>query len=310
METSFSAFAPASLSNLGPGFDSLGIGLSTWKDEVRVVLIQEPNFSVSFDPTGCWSGPIDPFRNTASVSAMHVATKAGYEGGARMTIQKGVRAGSGLGSSAASADAGALAMNAALGSPFSKTELIASCLAGESVVSGAVHGDNVLPSLMGGIVLVEPDSPTTFQHIQTSCLLHFAILLPNIEVFTEEARSLLPDHVSLHSAAIWASRLAQLVLAISNGDLSRIGQLVMEDDIVEPVRARLIKPYRDIKLAALKEGALGCALSGSGPAMFAVCDSEDSALRISKSMHLACMRHHIESLAISDHVNFVGAFSN
>ncbi len=305
---SFSAFAPASLSNLGPGFDSLGVALEGWGDQVTIDLDKEPGFSVIYDANSVWAGTTDPLRNTASVSAMHVAQLAGYRHGARLCVKKGIRAGSGLGSSAASAVAGALAMNAALGSPFSKAELLQSCLAGEATVSGAIHGDNVVPCLIGGIVLVDADDPTDFLSIVSPENLHFAIILPEIEVFTQQARSLLPDQITLHEGAVWASNLARLAVAITNGDIERIGRLIMRDEIVEPIRAGLIEPYRDIKWSAIKAGALGCALSGSGPAMFAVCDTAESAAFVAQAMQKACTDHAVHCLSVSSRVNMHGAY--
>jgi homoserine kinase len=303
----FSAKAPASISNLGPGFDCLGLALHGWHDTVHVKLTDVPDYQVTFNPNGAWSGPTDPKANTASVAAMHVAELSGYEGGAHLEIHKGIHAGSGLGSSAASAVAGALAMNLALGGRLAKHDLIDSCLAGESVVSGAKHGDNVIPALMGGIVLVEPGNPAVFRRIAVPGNLHLAVILPSIEVLTHQARTILPHHVDLHAASVWASRLGQLVDAIHSEDVSRIGHLVMSDEIVEPIRATLLAPYNDIKNAALSGGAKGCALSGSGPAMFAVCDSAQIASDVAKRMQLACSKHGIESIIRSDSVNRTGA---
>lgn len=309
MESRFTAFAPASLSNLGPGFDCLGLALGHWHDKVVVELIDEPEYHVSFDPSGEWTGPTEPSRNTASVAAIHVAERVSYRGGARISIRKGIRAGSGLGSSAASAVAGAMAMNLALDSPFSKADLIPSCLAGESVVSGAMHGDNVLPSLLGGIVLVESGSPDVYERIEAPSPFHFAVILPDVEVLTQEARSLLPEQITLEMGSIWASRLAQLVNAFQLGDAARVGGLIMKDEIVEPIRARLLKPYQDIKLTALRSGALGCALSGSGPAMFAVCSSPESASSIAQVMQDACGQFGIESRIVTETVNSTGAYT-
>jgi len=307
METTYIAKAPASISNLGPGFDCLGLALQGWHDTVEVTLTDTAPYTVEFDPTGAWMGPTNPEQNTASVAAKHVAEVSGYAGGVHMRIWKGVQAGSGLGSSAASAVAGALAMNLALGSRFSKQELILSCLMGESVVSGAMHGDNVIPSLMGGIVLVEPGNPEVYRRIEVPGDLHLSVILPRVEILTQQARTLLPDQVELHVAAQWASRLAQLIDAFGHGDVSRIGHLVMSDEVVEPIRASLLKPYHDIKRAALLAGARGCALSGSGPAMFAVCDSAQTASEVSSQMQQACSNHRIESLICTDSVNTKGA---
>ena len=303
------AFAPASLSNLGPGFDSLGVALSIWHDQVHITLTPGLAYTVGFDHSGEWKGPTDPHKNTASVSALHVAQTLGYTGGASLHIKKGIRAGSGLGSSAASAVAGAMAMNGALGSPLTKSELIDACMEGESIVSGARHGDNVIPSLMGGTMLVESGNPAFHQRIDSMMDVHFAVILPDVEVLTQQARALLPASVTLKDASVWASRLSQLILAMSNADVSLFGKLVMKDDLIEPIRATLLSPYSAIKEAALKRGAKGCALSGSGPAMFAVCSSSAEASAIAESMKNACAEFGISSLTAVERINARGAYT-
>lgn len=306
--STFTAFAPASLSNLGPGFDSVGVALSRWEDQVTIELTREPVYEVHYDVKSAWIGTTDPLRNTASVSAIHLGEAFGYPGGASILIRKGLGAGSGLGSSAASAVAGAMAMNAALGNPFSKHELIPSCLAGEAAVSGAIHGDNVVPSLMGGIIFLDPDHPSDFIRLKSPSDLHFALILPELKVFTQQARELLPDQITLREGAIWASRLARLGLAFANGEIEQIGKMIMQDSIVEPIRAGLIGPYSDIKLAALQAGALGCALSGSGPAMFAICSSESVAISVASAMKKACAGRGVGSIVHSGSVNRDGAY--
>ncbi|MDA1027978.1 MAG: homoserine kinase [Bacteroidetes bacterium] len=306
--STFTAFAPASLSNLGPGFDSVGVALSRWEDQVTIKLTRKPVYEVHYDAKSAWVGTNDPLKNTASVSAKHVAQAFGYNQGASILICKGLGAGSGLGSSAASAVAGAMAMNSALGNPFTKQELIPSCLAGEAAASGAIHGDNVVPSLMGGIIFLDPDRPSDFIRLNTPRDMHFAVILPELEVFTQQARELLPDQITLREGAVWASRLARLGLAFAKGEIEQIGKLIMQDSIVEPIRAGLIGPYTDIKLAALQAGALGCALSGSGPAMFAVCPSKSSATKVAKAMKKACSGQGVGSIAQSGSVNRDGAY--
>lgn len=303
------AFAPASLSNLGPGFDSLGIALGHWHDRVEIQLHADANISVTFDPNGAWTGPTGPQKNTAAVAAQHVANRLKYTSGFHITIKKGIRAGSGLGSSAASAVAGAVAMNAALGAPLPKYQLIESCMEGESIVSGARHGDNVVPALMGGMVLVESGNPSFHQKIASTLDVHFAVVLPEVEILTEKARSILPSTISLKEGSVWASRLAQLVLSLRDGDTARFGQIIMTDEIVEPIRASLLPPYAEIKKVVLDSGALGCALSGSGPAMFAVCSSEEKAFLVVQAMQNVCSDFKIECLSMVDRINNRGAFA-
>lgn len=307
MAETFTSWAPASLSNLGPGFDSIGVALTCWGDEVSVTLKNDPGVTVSFDRSGVWSGPTDPDQNTASIAAVEVANLAGYRDGISISIKKGIRAGSGLGSSAASAVAGAMATNCALGSPFSKRELIPAILKGESIVSGALHGDNVIPSLIGGVIVTLANDPADFRKIEVPSEIHLAIIHPGVEVLTLEAREILPREIPLHSAAVWASRFAHLIDSLHRGDIQALGAAVMTDEIVEPVRASLFAPYRAIKAAALSAGAAGCALTGSGPAMFAVCSTHAQAKLVGERMQETCRHEGLDSLIIADRINKRGA---
>jgi len=302
------AWAPASVSNLGPGFDALGIALSSWGDEISVRLMyEESTRSLIYDPEGVWTGTDVLKENTAGVAALEVAAIGEYEGGFELTIKKGVRAGSGVGSSAASAVAAAVAMNAALGAHLSKVELIPAVLKGEAIVSGVEHGDNVMPALLGGIVLMRSESPSEFSTLPPPQGMRLVIVLPEVEVLTKTARTLLPDSVTLHEAVDHAARLSLLVDALHRNDVARVGELIMSDDIVEPCRAVLVKPYELLKRAALDAGAAGCALSGSGPAMFAITTSASSAEQIEKAFQSVCDASSIRCITTIDQVNQEGA---
>ncbi len=308
MNAEITARAPATLSNLGPGFDSLGAALTGWEDEVRILLTPAPPYSVEYDVDGVWSGTVEPNENTASLAAMEVGKVLGYTGGARITIKKGIRAGSGLGSSAASAVAGAVAMNAALGCRLSTQELIVPSLIGESAASGANHGDNVLPCLLGGVVVLESGDPMHHAHVVVGNRLHIAVIFPDIQVLTMQARGILPEFVSMTDTTAWASRLGLLINAFNQGDIEQIGRLIMSDRIVEPRRATLLEPYQNIKNRALLNGAMGCALSGSGPSMFAICDSESVAQTVCVGMKETCERDGISGTVQVVEINLKGAY--
>ena len=302
-----SAWAPASLSNLGPGFDALGVALTKWGDNVSIALLEGSDIKVSFAPGSKWSGPTEAKRNTASVAAIEVAKMVGYQGGISIEIDKGFHAGSGLGSSAASAVAGAMAMNGATGETLSKEDLIPAVMKGESIVSPSIHGDNVLPSLLGGFILLQSSSPERFRRIEGASDIFFAIVLPDLEVLTSNARQHLPDSIPLDRAVDHAARLGLLINSINTNDTAAIGALIMSDDLIEPTRSKLLPPYQRIKEAALAAGASGCALSGSGPAMYAVCGSSVDASHIELAMSTACRNAGYECSSITDTVNLSGA---
>ncbi|MEM1093641.1 MAG: homoserine kinase [Bacteroidota bacterium] len=284
------AFGPASLSNLGPGFDTLGLCVSALGDVVRVRPVEQPGVHVTAITGDGGTLSKATAQNTAATAALYVLRQADVRHGLELTIGKGIRPGSGIGSSAASAVAGAWAANLALGSPFAKAGLVEAVLRGEAVASGSLHGDNVLPALFGGLVLVSATEPTRYRCVQLPRALHLAVILPQVQVLTKEAREMLPDQVSLWDAVHNTSELAFMLDAFHAGDWETIGHAMMQDRLVEPVRARLVPCYPEVKAAALDAGALGCALTGSGPAMYALTDSAAAAEVVLGAM-LAASRH-------------------
>ena len=208
--------------------------------------------------------------------------------GVTLRVKKGVRPGSGIGSSASSAVAGAWAVNALHGMPLEKEELVEAVLAGEQVASGTRHGDNVLPALFGGLVLVSSTDPARYRRLVLPRPLSIALVQPDVRVLTKAARAMLPAQVPLRDAVHNASALAFLIDAFHAGDWEEVGRAVMQDRLVEPVRATLLPCYQAVRTAALKAGAYGCAISGSGPAMFAVAEDEASCADVLEAMREAC----------------------
>ncbi|MEM1271764.1 MAG: homoserine kinase [Bacteroidota bacterium] len=272
--------APASLSNLGPGFDTLGLAISGVSDRVIASVTDQPGVHVSSITGTSAKLPLNPTRNTASRAATRVLERAGASIGLSLEIQKGIPLGSGIGGSAASAVAGAWAANLALGQPFSKAELVDAVLHGEEAASGSRHGDNVLPALFGGLVLTSASTPERYRELTMPAPLPLAVVVPGCSVLTSEARAILPSSVPLRDAVHNASDLAFLVHALTLGDWQAAGSFIMQDRLVEPVRAQLVPCYDAVKQAAIEARALGCALTGSGPAMFAICASPGDAERV------------------------------
>ncbi len=279
--------APASLSNLGPGFDALGLALEGLGDTIEVWKDERPGARLIPNDTGAPWAPPDDRQNTAVIAAEHVLQQAGVDFGLRLRIRKGLTPGSGLGSSAASAVAGAWAANVACELPFTKAELVEAVLEGEAVASGARHGDNVLPSLFGGLVLVSPSEPARYRRLRLGTTLHVALLVPQVEVLTKTARAMLPEKVPLRDAVSNAAQLAFLLDALAHGDVETAGQCIMTDRLVEPVRATLVPCYAAARQAALDADAFGAALSGSGPTIFAFCASHAHAEKVARAMRAA-----------------------
>ncbi len=280
----FTAFGPASLSNLGPGFDALGLCIDGSGDYVAASLSEEPGIRVRFIGGDGGLLPTDPKKNTASVAAARVLELAEYEGGLDLEIEKQVPFGSGIGGSAASAVAGAWATNMALGEPFTKEQLVDAVLAGEAVASGSFHGDNVLPALFGGLVMVSSSEPSRYRRVTLPRELPLAVIAPQVQVLTKQARDILPTRIPFADSIHNASELAFLIDAFHNGDWQAVGRCIMQDRIVEPIRAELVPCYEAVKAGALEAGALGSALTGSGPAMFAVAETGGDAERVLEAM--------------------------
>lgn len=283
-DTTVRVYGSASLSNLGPGFDTLGLCIQGLGDVVEARLTDSGLVEIVEIEGDEGALPRDSTENTATRAARCVLDQAGSDHGVELIIRKGIPLGSGIGGSAASSVAGAWATNLLLGRPFERGDLVEAVLAGEAGADGSRHGDNVLPALFGGLVLVSSSSPSRYRRVAIPPGLHLALVLPRIEVLTRRAREILPEHVPLRDAVHNASQVAFLLDALRTGDWEEAGRLIMTDRLVEPVRARLVESYRPIRESALDAGAYGCALSGSGPALFAVVDGPERARTVAEAM--------------------------
>ncbi|MEO0557036.1 MAG: homoserine kinase [Bacteroidota bacterium] len=273
-------FGPASLSNLGPGFDALGLCITGPGDHIEARVSDTSGVTIH----SASSIPTDPAKNTAGRAALDVLRRADATIGLELTIHKGIPLGSGIGGSAASAVAAAWAANEVLGRPFTKRQLVGSVLEGEHAASHHYHGDNVLPALFGGLVLVSPSDPTDFRPLVLADPPEIVIVLPRVEVLTRQARAVLPATVLHGDASAQAAELAFLLTALRDGDWESVGRHLMRDRLAEPHRARLVPVYQTIRQAALDAGSWGCALTGSGPAMFALPGASASAKEVLDAM--------------------------
>ena len=309
------AFAPASLSNLGPGFDTLGLALGGVGDTVEAWRTDEPGVHVvpSADPSAP-SIPLDAAQNTAAVAAAqvldaHRARSSSSEptsGGVALRIEKGIPIGSGIGGSAASAAAGAGATNRLLDEPFDKEDLVEAVLAGEEIASGSRHGDNALPTLLGGLLLVSPENPSAYRRLTLPAPLPVALVVPELSILTSDAREILPERVPRADATATAAALAFMVDAFHCGDYEAVGECMMSDRIVEPTRAQLVPCYEAVRRAAMEAGALGCALTGSGPAFFALAESDAHADTVADAMQQASRDASVDAARFVTHADDAG----
>jgi homoserine kinase len=291
---SAAAYAPATIANLGVGFDIVGLALAEPGDIVRAAWSETPGITVT-EITGD-GGKLsrDPAKNTASVAAASVLRAAAElrgiqpERGISLSIEKGLPLASGMGSSAASAVAGAVAANALLanallGSPLSKAELLPACLDGEAMASG-YHADNAAPCLFGGILLIYGTRASQMVSLPIPENLWFALVTPGVEVPTALARAALPQSIPLKTMVAQTAGVGRLIDAIHRGDLEAMAAAMESDTVIEAARAHLMPLLAEVRAAAKAAGALGLAISGAGPTLCAVCDRESVAARVVAAM--------------------------
>ncbi len=281
------AFAPASTANLAIGFDILGHALTGFGDRVTAARACRPGVRVI--APGLPSIPTDPARNTAAVGVAAMLDRIAPGFGIDLSIEKGIPLGSGIGGSAASAVAGVVAANALLPQPLPREELLGYALLGEAVASGGVHGDNVGPALFGGLVLVRSAEERDVVRLPVPPSLRCVIALPDLRIDTRHARAVLPSTYPLRHVIQQGANLAALIAALYLSDVALIGR-AMRDVLIEAHRADLIPGFADVQAAAMSKGALGCSISGAGPAMFAWCEGEETADRVRDGMIAAFVR--------------------
>jgi homoserine kinase len=275
-------FAPASVSNLGSGFDVLGVAIDRPGDFVVASRQERPGLLFSLDSKS-HDVPGQAEQNVAAHVALLMLEELKPPFGVRMTLHKRMPIGSGLGSSAASSVASAVGVNALLTKPLKKKDLLRFVVEGERMASGSPHADNVAPSLLGGVCLIRSYEPLDVESIPIRNRIVWVAVHPHLFVRTEEARNVLPETVSLKSAIRQWGNVGGLVAGLLTGNATLVGKCV-EDVIVEPARAHLVPGFYEVKKAALDAGAFGCSLSGSGPSMFAVAPSQTQARVIAQTM--------------------------
>lgn len=287
MSGAVTAYAPGSIGNVGPGLDILGLAVAGEGDTVRAEWLTEPGLHL-LDP-GHPELPRETERHASALAARAVLRRAG-DGGLRgrgigLSVRKGLPLSGGQGGSAASAVAGAVAVNALLGAPLARRELIEACLDAEEAVAGR-HADNIAPSLLGGLVLIRSMDPLDVVQLPVPEDIHVVLAKPSQRMRTAEARAVLPREVPRAVALHQAAHVAAMVAALALGDYDLLARSV-DDRIAEPARAPLLPGFAEAKAAALAAGALGSSISGSGPTAFALARGRESAERIAAAMAAA-----------------------
>lgn len=290
LNQSVTVFAPATVANLGPGFDVLGVAVDGLGDFVTVSLRDEPGVVIERIEGDGGRLPLDPTQNSVGIAAHEALRLVGQtDVGVAIHLRKGLPLGSGLGSSGASAAAAVWAVNILFGQPLTRQELLHAGLVAEAGVSGW-HADNVGPSLFGGFILIRAYDPLDVIELPTPYGLIFVLVQPALELPTRQSRAVLPETITLKQHVTQSGNLAALIAALFGGSPALIGR-AMQDTIVEPARAPLIPGFPQVKAAALDAGALACSISGAGPTIYALSDDLVQANMIGRAMQQAFQTH-------------------
>jgi len=308
MESGVKVFAPATVANVACGYDILGFALEKPGDEVIVRFSDTPNLRIT-RITGVKDVklPYEVEKNTAGFAAQRLLDHLGEsDRGIEMEIHKKMPFGSGLGSSAASAVGGVMAINELFGRPLTKRELLPFAVLGEQVADGAYHADNVAPSLLGGMIFIR-DNPTLDVHrIAVPRGLYAAVVYPHIKILTKDARSVLSDQITLNQSITQSGNLGGLIVGLTTGNLGLISRS-LQDVIIEPQRASLIRGFYEVKEAALAAGAMGCSISGAGPSIFTLCPNSLIAENVGKAMQAVFNKNKVHNQLFISGINQEGA---
>lgn len=288
---SIKVFSPGSVTNLSCGYDILGFCLDKVGDTITATKIPEKGLRIS--SIDKYNLPTSIDKNVAGIAAQAMINEVDIDYGIDLKIEKGIKPGSGIGSSAASSAGAVFAINKLIGSPFSNLELIRFAMEGEKYVSGSYHADNVSPILLGGFTLVRSVEDLDIIKLPNPKELIATIVRPEIEIKTSDSRKVVKSKVTIDKMVRQSANLAAFISSLYTEDYDLMSNSIV-DQIIEPDRALLIPEYYNIKEISLKAGAIACGISGSGPATFSLSRSNEVANDI-----LNKVSSHFDSLNIT-----------
>ncbi|MFN8769257.1 MAG: homoserine kinase [Neisseriaceae bacterium] len=303
---SIRVFAPATSANVNCGFDILGFALESIGDEIILNINKKKGLSIKKITGDGGTLPLDINLNSATVAMSSLLKHNHIECGIDITINKKMPSESGLGSSAASSVAAVYGLNALLGLNLTKLELLKYAIHGEFIASGALHADNIAPSMLGGFTLIRDAHTFDIVQIPSPSNLHYAIIHPHLKINTKEARKILKNYVNLNDFITQSANLAGLIAGLCTDDYSLISRSLV-DVVVEPNRRPLIPNFNYIKQSVLDAGALGFGISGSGPSLFTLNSSENIAHKVGGIMQNEFAKMKIKSEVYVGKINHAGA---
>ena len=293
---------PATVANLVCGFDILGMALNDPADIMEVTLLDEPVIRIKHADD--YNLPVEPAKNVAGAALLALQEACENKIGFEVMIDKHIKPGSGLGSSAASSAGAVVAANHLLGNIFSKVDLVRFAMNGEKVASGVKHADNLAPCIYGGVTLIRAILPLDIIPLSAPPL-HVTVVHPQIEVKTSDARQILRKEVQLKNAIMQWGNIAGLVTGFLKNDYGLIGRS-LEDVIIEPVRSILIPGFDEVKMNSKEAGALGGGISGSGPSIFMLSQEEKTAKEVEKIMKNVFQNIGVEYKTYVTSINYEG----
>jgi len=296
-------FSPATVANVSCGFDSLGFAVDTVGDEMTFTKTASKGVKITNITGANLSYNVDENAASAVVQKMLIEAKADF--GVELTISKGYSPGSGLGSSAASAAGAAFGANQLLGNIYSALELVKFAMFGEEVACGSQIADNVAAAIYGGFVLIRSYDPLEIVKLPVPKELRLVAIHPQVEVKTKDAREVLPKQIDLKDAITQWANVGGLISGLYANDYNLISNSLV-DIIVEPYRKKLIPYFDNVKNAALKSGALGAGISGSGPTIFALCKGDKSASDVHSATNESYKNTGIEFTLFTSKINNQG----
>ena len=306
MNRSVKVFAPATVANVVCGYDVLGFAVNQPGDEVIMRFTDTKGITISKITGDDGKLPLNPAKNTVSASVQHYLNHIGKpDTGIDIELHKKMPIGSGLGSSSASTVAGLFAVNTLFDNLLSNKALVPFAMKGEELACGYGHADNVAPALMGGFVLIRSYEPLDIISLPFPEDMHAAIVYPEVDVPTKDARQMIRSKVLLKDAVTQWGNVAGLVSGLFMKDYDLIGRS-MTDILVEPTRSILIPDFAVMKSIALESGAIGFGISGSGPSVFALTKDADTAAKITLRLQQHLKSIAINSLAFVSEVNKKG----
>lgn len=292
MNQSIRIIAPASVSNVGPGFDLMGFALGEPSDILRVQKNNSKSLRI-INESGI-SIPENPKNNVSSVAVQSLLDKFDIKDGFDLIFEKKIHPGSGIGSSAASCTSAVYGVNKLLDDIETENNLIHHALKGEFIASGSLHADNIAPALLGGFILIRSYEPFDLIKLKYPDNLICTLIHPELVIKTMESRKLIPKKITLSDSIAQSGNLAALIAGLNTDDYDLIGRS-LEDKIAEPHRSKLIPGYEELKIKLIDSGVLGMNISGSGPSVFALSDSLEIAEKAALIMKETFKKRNIQS---------------